>query len=84
MRYILLVKETCPFCVSAVDLLEKEKQNYNTVVFGPDQLGTLEEMKKAYDWATVPMVFKRDGNQIEFIGGFTDLEDHLQSVGERR
>ena len=84
MRYILFVKETCPFCVSAVDMLEKKGQDYNTGVFGSDQLGTLEEMKKAYDWATVPMIFKRDGSQIEFIGGFTELMDHLQSVGERR
>ena len=84
MRYILFVKETCPFCDLAVDLLEEEGAHCSTVVFGPDQLKTLEEMKKAYEWATVPMVFKRDGDQIKFIGGYTDLKDYLQSGGKRR
>ena len=82
MRYILFIKETCPFCVSAVNLLGEKDLHYNTVTFGSDQLEILEEMKNAYGWATVPMVFKRDGNQIEFIGGYTDLKDHLQSGGE--
>ena len=82
MRYILFVKETCPYCVMAEELLRDHGQELNTVVFGPEQLGTLEEMKKAYDWATVPMVFKREGNQIEFVGGYTDLKEYLESGGK--
>ena len=39
-------------------------------------------MKDAYDWKTVPMIFSRVGNVINFIGGFTDLVNSLDSNNE--
>ena len=41
-------------------------------------MGILQEIKEAYNWPTVPMIFQvRDNTSINFIGGFTDLEKHL-------
>ena len=42
----------------------------------------LEEQKKVYSWKTVPIVNKvripDDGSiDVEFIGGYTDLREHL-------
>ena len=37
----------------------------------------LEQMKTAYQWETVPMVFERQDNDIKFIGGYTDLVEYF-------
>ena len=79
MRYILFVKEECPYCSLAEKLLEEEQLRYDSVIFSSEQLVILEKMKKVYEWTTVPMIFKREGNQIEFIGGYTDLKVALES-----
>ena len=77
MRYILFAKESCPYCTMAQDLLERKSLNYNIINFEPDQESVLSEIKKAYEWRTVPMIFFRDGPEIEFVGGFSDLQKYL-------
>ena len=77
MRYILFIKEECPYCTMAQDLLEKRSLSYNTVIFESEQESVLDEIKKAYEWGTVPMIFFRDGAEIEFVGGFSDLQKYL-------
>ena len=84
MRYILFVKEECPYCSLAEGLLDERQLRYDSVHFSPEQADILEEMKKVYEWTTVPMVFRRDSNQIEFIGGYTDLKVFLESDGKRK
>ncbi len=78
MRYILFIKEDCPYCVDAVQLLEEKGMSFNTVVFDPEQEDVLKEIKTAYDWKTVPMVFYRNGSLIKFVGGYTDLLEELE------
>jgi len=78
MRYILFIKEECSFCVKAVQLLEEKKLNYKLVVFDSSQEMILQEIKEAHDWATVPMVFYRNGSLIKFIGGYTDLLEEIK------
>jgi len=82
MRYILFTKEECNFCSRAVELLLQEQLPFNIINFEPEQEGVLSEMKKAYEWATVPMIFFRNGQDIKFIGGFTDLEKWLINGGK--
>jgi len=74
MRYVVFAKETCPYCVKAIELLEDRRQNFKIVNFEEDQVKILEEIKGAYEWQTVPMVFEiSDAATIKFIGGYTDL-----------
>tara|TARA_B100001123_G_C14330002_1_gene638738 strand:- start:151 stop:393 length:243 start_codon:yes stop_codon:yes gene_type:complete len=80
MSYIVFCKPTCPFCVSAVELLENKNKTFRVVDFNDDQLEILEDMKLAFEWPTVPMVFHREGHTLEFIGGYTDLTKHLENV----
>ena len=80
MRYILFAKKTCPFCIKAEALLKKNNLLYNVVNFELSQEGVLSEIKKAHNWNTVPMIFARDGANIKFIGGFTDLQKWLERV----
>ena len=80
MRYIMFAKETCPFCIKAEALLKQNNLLYNVVNFEPSQEDLLVEIKKAHSWNTVPMIFERDGADIKFIGGYTDLQKWLERV----
>jgi len=80
MSYIIFCKPTCPFCTEAVKLLEEKEKNFKIVNFQEDQQQILEEVKDAMEYPTVPMIFLRSGQAIEFVGGFTDLEKHLEDA----
>jgi len=79
MRYVLFVKDNCPFCVKAREFLEDRSLPYKEVMFEEDQTNILNEIKEVYSWKTVPMIFCRDKDQVNFIGGYTDLVRQLGS-----
>ncbi|ADV62750.1 glutaredoxin [Isosphaera pallida ATCC 43644] len=65
----IYVKPTCPFCISAIDLLR-------TLGVEPEvhDVSNNLELRKAVSesvggWPTVPMIFLGE----EFVGGYTDL-----------
>ena len=76
MRYVLYVKQTCPFCIKAQELLEKQDVNFKVVNFSAENQDVLEEIKEAYEWPTVPMIFKIE-EDIRLIGGYMDLTKHF-------
>tara|TARA_A100001515_G_scaffold104083_2_gene84734 strand:- start:123 stop:365 length:243 start_codon:yes stop_codon:yes gene_type:complete len=77
VNYIVYVRDSCPYCVKAEELLKTKNLNYKIVNFSTSQTELLSEIKDAYNWSTVPMIFRRSKNDIEFVGGFTDLEKLL-------
>lgn len=82
MKYVLITKRDCPFCISAVDLL-KSKEVEHEVTDMQDTPEALTSVKNIFQWSTVPLVLlKRHGNHedsdtYELIGGFDDLKEHL-------
>ena len=78
MRYIIFMKDDCPYCVDAVELLKSKGLSYNSIVFNEDQDNILSEVKDAYQWKTVPIIVSRDADNIKLIGGYTDLVEHLK------
>ena len=78
MNYIIFCKPSCPYCTDAVELLEDSDKEYKIVNFDKDQEQVLQDIKLALEWPTVPMVFRRQENILEFIGGYTDLAEHLK------
>lgn len=78
MKYILFVKDGCPFCIKAIELLERNKLKYHKINFEPDQEKILTELKESYDWPTVPMIFCRDEEKNELVGGYTDLVKRIK------
>ena len=79
MRYIIFMKDDCPYCVDAIELLKSKGLSYNSIVFNKDQDNILSEVKDAYQWKTVPIVVSRDADNIKLIGGYTDLVEHLKN-----
>jgi glutaredoxin len=89
MSYILIIKRDCPFCISAIDLLQSKELEHEVSDL-QDSPDALESIRKVFRWSTVPMVLLREQKQsdtadtYELIGGFDDLKDHLEretSVG---
>ena len=75
-KYILYVKTSCPFCEQAENLLIEKKEKYFIVPFDT-QPQALNHLKWAYSYETVPIIFKREGDKIDFIGGYDDLVKHF-------
>tara|TARA_Y100000310_G_C20213914_1_gene592644 strand:- start:233 stop:448 length:216 start_codon:yes stop_codon:yes gene_type:complete len=69
----------CSFCKKVIKLLKENNQNFSILNL-KKRPKVLKELKEIYDWKTVPMVFHRQANKIEFIGGFTDLSERLGNV----
>ena len=80
MRYFEIYAWTdCPFCEHAKQLLiEKGEQFMFCCLDQSDDL--LGFLKRKYDWETVPMIIERHTDKAtwSFIGGFTDLQKHLE------
>ena len=75
--FIVYGKKKCVFCENAVKYLRNE--GYDFRYFSMDE--KLEELSKIftiYNWRTVPMIFKVDGNIEQFVGGYDDLIKTMQ------
>jgi len=76
-HYILWIKEECPWCQKATELLDEKSLSYNIFSMG-DKLEELGRVKEKHKWDTVPMVFEVTSHGcFNLIGGYTDLEKHL-------
>lgn len=76
MKYVLFIKQSCPFCTKAQKLLKEQEKNFEIVDFEGEHQRVLQDVKQAFDWPTVPMIFKIE-DKIDFIGGYTDLVKYL-------
>ena len=76
MKYVLYAKQACPFCIKAQVFLKKQKKDFKIINFEEKHKDVLDNIKEAYDWSTVPMIFEV-GDKINFIGGYTDLIKHF-------
>lgn len=73
-NYRVYMTTGCPFCKKVVTLLLEKKKTFSVTVLDND-IETLEELKKQYNWQTVPMIVGRtkEGKEL-FLGGCSDLE----------
>ena len=74
--YIIFGAKDCEFCDDAKILLETLGFDYTFVLLSDDYK---QEVKRFYDWSTVPIVLSREleTGLVKFIGGFSDLEAFL-------
>jgi glutaredoxin len=83
-KYILYIRNACSFCVKARELLAIYEAEYQVIALD-DSPSVLQEMKEAWKWPTVPMVFQYSGEDpigtVKFIGGYTDLRTQLDIDG---
>lgn len=67
------IKEWCPFCAMAIDLLERLEIDYKTINIYNDE----DEKAKLFvvsEMMTFPQVFVGDVKKENLIGGFSELK----------
>jgi len=73
--YIVLGRSDCSSCTKARHLLKRERIGYvNYSMDDPSSRWLLTLIKKA-GMTTVPQIWDNQGN---YIGGYTDLKEHLE------
>jgi glutaredoxin len=75
-NFIIYLVDDCPYCDKLVTFLEESNLSYTGI---PIEKGseTLAQIKKAYDWHTVPMIFKKKPEGFVLLGGYDDLKKLL-------
>ena len=68
----------CPYCVKAQMLLLEKQLKHEIFVVDKDT-ALLESIQEKYDWKTVPVIVKETEGAESFIGGYTDLLEHLDT-----
>ena len=71
----------CPFCVRAKALLLSKGFEIEYVVLDHAN-NLLKEIKEQYGMKTVPIIIKKEGENEELIGGYTDLVEYFRSNPE--
>ena len=72
-KYVLFIRKSCPFCVDALELLEKKELEHN-IIDVADSSMLAQQVKNAFNWNTFPVVLEEDNGLFKLIGGFNDLE----------
>ena len=59
-------------------MLEEREIAYRVINFESDDERILQEVKDAYDWSTVPIVFLVTEHDMRLIGGHDNLVEFLE------
>ena len=81
--YTVYAKSDCGYCARAISVLAEVGLDHLLVLLdkAPD---AHSQLKRKYDWQTVPIIVKSDkvtGDDIEFVGGYDDLMQRLSADG---
>ena len=77
---IVYAVEGCCYCDKLIELLDTKSLSYKPIWLEKDS-AVLDQVKEAYGWNTVPIIFKRDNYSFKLIGGYDDLGDLLAKGG---
>ena len=82
-RYIIMGRESCPFCIRALDLCSANQFEYIFLCYD-NNLNILEDYKKFYNQETVPIILANnlETGYTKKVGGYTDLLDHTSSKSQ--
>ena len=77
-RIIIYGRDTCPFCTYSVDLCIAEGIPHVFLNYS-EQPDILDECKDFYNHPTVPITLSNNlqTGLVSFIGGYSDLVEHL-------
>ena len=73
-KIVIYTWSTCPYCINAKDLLEKNNMKYTEKEVVKNQK-YLQEMKKKTGETSVPQIFING----KHIGGFSQLQTYLEN-----
>jgi glutaredoxin len=76
-EYIVIGKESCPFCTRAKALLESKDIEFTYRDVKEVNSADIEALQgiAGKEFQTVPQIFKyKQGGGLDYIGGYTELE----------
>lgn len=76
MSIVIYSKDSCPFCVKAKDLLQRNNKKFKELKLGVDF--TREEILELFPSAKTFPIITIDG---EWIGGYAQLEEIFNNLG---
>jgi len=74
MYYVVYVGEDCNYCTLALKELVKNRVQHMVIY---NQKAVVEAQEK-YNWETIPMIEQVTDESKKFIGGYTELYEHLK------
>lgn len=77
MRFIVVSKKDCPYCIEAKALLLKYRQDFE--IYNVEEMPTLRNFVKDLGYSTVPQVWFKmfENTRAIHIGGYEELKDYL-------
>jgi glutaredoxin len=73
--YLIIGSPSCGYCNNAKQLLESKGKSYNYVMM--NELTSSEvtqyEATAGAPFRTVPQIFEIDGDDLKYVGGFSEL-----------
>jgi glutaredoxin len=75
-QYIVIGKESCPYCTRAKNLLDSKNIEYTYRDFQQVNSADVAALEKiaGQEFRTVPQIFKyKEGGGLNYIGGYTEL-----------
>jgi glutaredoxin len=83
-RYHMIVKESCPYCQKAKELLDVKGLCYSTDPMD-EKPELLLEIQKESGFNTVPMIWEiGHGGARKFIGGYAELLQYFMSTEKKK
>lgn len=76
--YIVYGKKQCGYCQRAITLLRSRGFDF-TYHSMDTKLPQLMELSTIYNWRTVPLIIKAEGEEEHFIGGYDDLVKAIEN-----
>ena len=77
-KYVMLTQDNCKYCTAALGLLESH--GYEVTLYDVADRKTDPAVASLIVTKTVPQIYDPDG---VFIGGYTELKEHLLNDGKR-
>lgn len=75
LKFIVVSKMDCPYCIEAKALLLKYGQNF--VIYNTEENPTIRAFVRELGFTTVPQIWVNSGMRAWHLGGYADLKEYL-------
>jgi glutaredoxin 1 len=78
-RYLVIGKESCPYCTKAKELLELCEAKYDYVDVQQVNSADVAKLERlaGQEFRTVPQIFLETEKEVEYIGGYRELSKRV-------
>lgn len=82
MKFIVVSRKDCPYCIEAKQLLLKYAQEAS--IYNTDESPVIRHFVKELGYTTVPQIWVNTGLISYHLGGFSDLKEYLSEKFDRK